>query len=144
MSTPGPSPVYDVFLSYRHREADEVFMRQLLSELKAAGYKVAVDKLDFRANQPVLHEMERCAKESRFTVGIITQRYFDSGFTDNEMVIQQTLDMAQRQRRYIPVIAEAGVTMPTWMFGIAGVDYTEVDPLEPPLERLKKALGPPL
>jgi hypothetical protein len=144
MSTTAPSPVYDVFLSYRHGDPDQALARQLLRDLEAAGYKVAIDVRDFDPARPVRDEMQRCTIESRFTVGVITSRYLESGFIDFETVVKQTLDMTKRQHSYIPAKFEAGIHLPLWMFALAGVDFAEVDPLVPPLDRLKKALGDPL
>lgn len=134
---------YDVFLSYRHGDPDEEFTRGIMSYIERNGFRIAIDKRDFLPNRPVLEELERCIVESRFTIGVITNRYFKSGFTENETMVQQTLDMAQRQRRFIPVIAESGVKMPFWMFALTGIDFTEKNPLVSPFERLKQALSHP-
>lgn len=46
---PAPAPLpYDVFLSYRHVDPDRAFARDLLGKLEAAGFRVAIDELDFR------------------------------------------------------------------------------------------------
>lgn len=134
---------YDVFISYRHGGADGDVARQLLEALESDGYAVAIDERDFPANASFLQEMERCIRESRFTLAIVSPRYFESGHTEEEAIISKVLDMGQRRRRLIPFIIQP-VAMPAWLFGIVGIDCTVADPLLEPIERLKATLGPPL
>jgi hypothetical protein len=134
---------YDVFISYRHGARDTAFARQLLASLEADGYVVAIDERDFPANASFLQEMERCIRESRFTVAVMSARYFDSDNTQEEAIITKVLDMSERKRRLIPLIIEP-VAMPAWLYGIVGVNFTAPDPLIDPLDRLKSTLGTPL
>lgn len=138
----GP-PVYDVFISYRHGGRDAEFARQLLDTLEADGYRVAIDERDFPANAAFLQEMERCIRQSRFTVAILSPRYFESGNCEEEAIVCKVLDMGERRRRLIPIIIEP-VAMPAWLYGIVGIDCTKLDPLVDPIERLKGTLGHPL
>jgi TIR domain-containing protein len=134
---------YDVFISYRHGGADTEFARYLLDALEREGYRVAIDERDFPANASFLLEMERCIRESRSTVAIVSARYMASGHTEEEAVISKVLDMADRKRRLIPVIIQP-VTMPAWLYGIVGIDWVSPNPLVDPLEKLKATIGPPL
>ena len=111
--------------------------------LEADGYTVAIDERDFPANASFLQEMERCIRQSRFTVAVISARYFDSDNTQEEAIISKVLDMSERKRRLIPLIIEP-VALPAWLYGIVGVDFTRPDPLIDPLEKLKSTLGTPL
>jgi hypothetical protein len=86
----GPAPKFDAFLSYKHGNPDESVARDLLRRLEADGYKVAIDKRDFVSQATVVDEMERCIRESGFTIAIVSGRYLKSGFTDEETVIQRT------------------------------------------------------
>lgn len=133
---------YDFFISYRHGDPDEAFARDILKELEAAGFKGAIDKRDFGSNKKFLDEMERCIKESQFTLCVISQRYFQSGNTQEEAAICKVLDMSERKERLVPLIFER-VVMPTWLYGITGIDFTEANPLVPPLDKLKRTLGNP-
>jgi hypothetical protein len=142
-AVPDAPPRYDVFISYRHDGADAGVARQLLEALESDGYMVAIDERDFPANASFLQEMERCIRESRFTVAIVSPRYLESGHTEEEAIIAKVLDMGQRRRRLIPFIIQP-VAMPAWMFGIVGIDSTAADPLVDPLDKLKATLGPPL
>lgn len=132
---------YDVFLSYRHGDADEEVAHQLLQSLEADGYSVAIDARDFAVNASFLQEMERCIRESRYTVAIVSGRYLESGHCEEEAIISKVLDMGQRRRRLIPFVIQR-VPMPAWLFGIVGIDSTEPEPLVDPIEKLKATLGP--
>ena len=134
---------YDVFISYRHGGPDADVARQLLRELESDGYVVAIDERDFPANASFLQEMERCIRESRYTVAILSPRYLESGHTEEEAIISKVLDMGQRRRRLIPFIIQA-VALPAWLFGIVGIDCTAADPLVDPIEKLKATIGSPL
>ena len=138
-----PPARYDVFMSYRHDGADTEFATELVSALEADGYRVAIDERDFPANASFLQEMERCVRESRFTVAVISSRYLDSGNCQEEAIICKVLDMGDRTRRLIPVVIEQ-VAMPAWLYGIVGIDWTKRDPVVDPFEKLKATLGPPL
>jgi hypothetical protein len=145
--TPGPpqpeQPArYDVFLSYRHHGEDQAFARHLLDALEADGYRVAIDERDFPATASFLLEMERCVRQSRFTVAVISSRYLDSDNCQEEAIICKVLDMGQRTRRLIPLIIEP-VAMPAWLYGIVGIDCTRADPLVDPFDQLKATLGAP-
>jgi hypothetical protein len=134
---------YDVFVSYRHVAADRAFATELVSTLEGDGYRVAIDERDFPANASFLLEMERCIRESRFTVAVISPRYLESGATQEEAIITRVLDLGDRKRRMIPVVIEP-VPMPAWLYGIVGIDFTKRDPLVDPYDKLKATLGPPL
>lgn len=131
---------YDVFLSYRHDGADLAFARQLLDTLEADGYRVAIDERDFLANASFLLEMERCVRQSRFTVAVISSRYLGSDNCQEEAIICKVLDMGDRKRRLIPLVIEP-VSMPAWLYGIVGIDCTMADPLVDPFDKLKATLG---
>ena len=133
---------YDVFLSYRHDGPDLAFARQLLDTLESHGYRVAIDERDFPANASFLLEMERCVRESRFTVAVISSRYLASDNCQEEAIICKVLDMGDRRRRLIPLIIEP-VAMPAWLYGIVGIDWTKADPLVDPFDKLKGTLGAP-
>jgi hypothetical protein len=133
---------YDAFISYRRQEPDKGFARQLLKDLEDAGYQVAFDEVDFSPQATFLNEIERCCQESRFVLAVITPRYFESGNTDMEATITTVLGMSDSNNRLIPLIYEE-VKRPTWMYSRVGVSFTDDDPLVPPLERLKEAMGKP-
>ena len=134
---------YDVFISYRHGGKDTQVATQLAEALEADGYAVAIDERDFPANASFLQEMERCVRESRATVAVISPRYLESGNCQEEAIICKVLDMGDRKRRLIPVVIEP-VSMPAWLYGIVGIDCTKANPLVDAFEKLKSTLGAPL
>jgi hypothetical protein len=134
---------YDVFVSYRHDGVDKNFATELVAALEADGYRVAIDARDFAANASFLQEMERSIRESRFTVAVISPRYLESSNCEEEAVISKVLDMGDRRRRLIPLLIEP-VSMPAWLYGIVGIDWTKPDPLVDPFDKLKATLGAPL
>ena len=130
---------FDVFLSYRHGDPDERFTRDLRRRLTDAGFKVAFDRADFFPAFTFLEEMERCVKNSRFTLLVISPRYFDSGNTQEEAIITQVLGMDERRRRLIPLTFEAA-PLPLWLHAVVGIDFSREDPDVDPYERLVAAL----
>jgi hypothetical protein len=133
---------YDAFISYRRQEPDKGFARWLLKELQAAGYRVAFDEIDFSPQKTFLSEMERCCKESRLVLAVVSPRYFESGNTEMESTITAVQGMRDRNNRFIPLIYE-DAQRPDWMYSLSGVYFNDDDPLVPPLDRLKAAMGTP-
>lgn len=134
--------LYDVFVSYRHEGEDQRFARDLVAALEADGYRVAIDERDFPANASFLQEMERAIRQSRFTAAVISPRYLESGNTEEEAIITKVLDMGDRKRRLIPLVIEP-VSLPVWLYGIVGIDWTKRDPLVDPYDKLKSTLSTP-
>jgi len=131
---PAGAPVYDAFLSYRHAEPDKTHAIDILESLERRGLRVAIDFRDFAANEHFLSEMERCIKESRFVLCVITSQYLASDHTSEEAIISKTLDLADRRRRLVPLVFER-VELPVWLHGLVGIDFTESAGVEP-TERL--------
>ena len=131
---------YDAFISYRRQPTDQSFARQLVTDLEAEGYRVAIDERDFRPNETFLDEMERCVKESRFTLAVISPHYLDSGNCYEEGVICKVLDMKERRRRLVPLFLER-VELPIWLYNITGVDFVDGGALVAPMQRLLNWLG---
>jgi hypothetical protein len=147
VSQPSPSfktaELYDVFISYRRARRDKRFALELLRHLEGLGYRVALDERDFDASASFLEEMERCVRNSRFTVAVVSPQYLQSGHCQEEAILCKVLDMGERKRRLVPLVIQK-VEMPAWMFGIVGIDFTNPNPVVPPYEKLAKTLGPPL
>lgn len=130
---------YDAFISYRHQEPDKKFARDLLRRLETEGLKIAFDERDFDPVATFLQEMERCIKESRFTLAIVSPRYLQSGNCAEEAIVCKVLDMAERRRRLIPLTIEA-VTTPVWLYDVVGIDFTDPNPLINAHDRLLEKL----
>jgi len=126
--------VYDAFISYRHTEPDKTYALDILESLERRGLRVAIDFRDFAANEHFLSEMERCIKESRYVLCVITSQYLASDHTSEEAIISKTLDLADRRKRLVPLVFER-VELPVWLHGLVGIDFTESASVEP-MERL--------
>jgi hypothetical protein len=133
-SAPARTPVYDAFISYRHTEPDKTQAIDILESLERRGLRVAIDFRDFAANEHFLSEMERCIKQSRYVLCLITSNYLASDHTSEEAIISKTLDLADRRRRLVPLVFER-VELPVWLHGLVGIDFTASARVEP-MERL--------
>jgi hypothetical protein len=132
---------YDVFVSYSSKDRAWV-AAELLPRLKTANIKVCIDFADFELSAPSMDEMERAIRMSRKTVAIITQNYMDSGWTEFENLMLQTLDPANRKRRFVPLLKEK-VELPLRMSYLVYADFA--DPVDTDLSwrKLLKTLTPP-
>jgi TIR domain-containing protein len=96
---------YDVFISYSHQ--DQTWVKQdLLSELEAKGLQVCIDYRDFEPGAASVSEMRRAVTSSRKTLLVLTPDYVQSAWTEFEVLMVQTLDPANQQRRLIPLRKE--------------------------------------
>ena len=133
VAVPGrDTPVYDAFLSYRHVEPDRSHAAEILESLERKGLRVSIDVRDFAPNEHFLSEMERCIKQSRYVLCIVTSQYLDSDHTSEEAIISKTLDLAEQRRRLVPLIFDR-VELPVWLHGLVGIDFTpaaDVDPID--------------
>lgn len=130
---------YDAFISYRHIEPDRSFAYQLCARLESSGFNIAIDQRDFQAEESFVKEMERCIKESRFTISVITSQYLKSGNTEEEAIICKTLDLNERKRRLIPLWVEK-VECPIWLYGIVGINFIDENPIYDPFIKLNQTL----
>ena len=125
-------PAYDAFLSYRHGDPDGRYAADLLEALESRGLRVAIDARDFRGNEHVVSEMERCIRQSRLVLCVVTARYVGSGYCSEEAIISKTLDLTEQRKRLVPLFYER-VPLPAWLDGLVGVDCTasaSVDPID--------------
>jgi hypothetical protein len=136
---PAGTLAYDAFISYRHTEPDRTQAIEILESLERRGLRVAIDFRDFAANEHFLSEMERCIRQSRYVLCVITAQYLTSDHTSEEAIISKTLDMADRRKRLVPLVFER-VELPVWLHGLVGIDFTESASIEP-TERLVSLLA---
>jgi hypothetical protein len=147
VTRPSPAPAvrsssykYDAFVSYRREEPDLSFARGLVNDLEGRGFKLAIDERDFDPTAHFVEEMERCMRESRLTICVLSPRYFESGFAHKEAIMAQLMNMTERSQRLLPVVCEP-VKRPAWLFSIVGIDFTQLDPLIKPMDKLRSALA---
>jgi hypothetical protein len=137
--TAASAPVYDAFMSYRHTEPDKSYALEIVSTLEAKGFRVAIDYRDFSPNEHFLSEMERCIRSSRFVLCVITARFVASDHTGEEAIIAKTIDLAERQKRIVPLIFER-VELPVWLYGLSGIDCTNTAVVDP-MDRVTRLLS---
>jgi hypothetical protein len=131
---------YDVFVSYRHRDPDEEWVqKRLVPALRERGVSVCIDTEAFRLGHPILREMERAVRESRFTVSVLTEAYESSGFTDIERVMAQHLDAEERKIRWLAIMREEVDLRLLDRFRLA-LDMTDDSAFDGNLERLVGAV----
>ncbi|HLZ86131.1 MAG TPA: toll/interleukin-1 receptor domain-containing protein [Puia sp.] len=112
---------FDVFISYRQLEPDLPWVRNILAPaLEAPGLRVCIDYRDFRLGRPVIREMERGVETSKFTLAILSPAYLESGFTELENILAQSLGLEKAQRRlicmmYQPCRPRLGIRSAIWM-----------------------------
>jgi hypothetical protein len=133
------NPKYDAFISYRHVEPDRTFALRLLEFIEDSGFKAAFDERDFRANEKIVAEMERCIVESRYTLCIISPRYISSGFCSEEAEVCKTIDLEQRRKRLVPIVLERTI-LPSWFGGLVGIDFAASRTTLDPYQKLRSLL----
>jgi len=132
--------VYDAFISYRHREPDQTWVRKVLvPQLDAAGLRVCLDKRDFRMGRLLIKEMERAVTESRYTVAVLSPAYLDGNFAELEHLMAEHLGLERKQTRLLLVMRELcdprlSLRARLWM------DLTQDADLNENLERLVREI----
>jgi CheY-like chemotaxis protein len=133
---------YDVFISYSSK--DQAWVRnKLLPRLEAAKLRVCIDFRDFQVGAPSVTEMERAVQTSRRILAILTPSYLGSDWTKFEHLMTSTLDPANQERRFIPLLKDR-CERPLRIKYLTYVDFTSPDHLELSWKRLLEALAAPL
>ena len=107
------------------------------------GYRVAIDKKDFHSALHFVEEIGRCLQDSRYTLAVITPRYFESGNTREEAMLKLTLDMGDDTRTLIALVLEEVDPMPPWLYSRTQIDFIERGGPVDPYEKLFEDLGEP-
>ncbi|RQW78751.1 MAG: TIR domain-containing protein, partial [Geobacter sp.] len=132
---------YDVFISYSH--ADEAWVEgTLLPRLEGAGLRVCIDFRDFLPGKAALFNMQDAARDSRFTLLVLTPDWVKSEWTLFESLLSRTKDPAGLQRCTIPLLLQA-CDLPDFIAMITWVDFTRGDRLEIAWRQLLTGLGVP-
>jgi hypothetical protein len=130
---------YDVFVSYS--SANKKWVREtFVPILEKSGLKVCDYYRDFDVGAPIVMEMERAILESRKTIPVLSPAYLESGWTEFESLMLQTLDAANRERKLLPVILE-NCELPLRIKYMNCVNFANPDDIEIEWQRLSRALG---
>lgn len=136
-------PTFDVFVSYRHGEPDESWVRHVLvPALAAEDVTVFLDHDSFSLGAPVLTEMERAVAASARTLAVVSPRYLASRFTELENVLADTLGLEQGQDRLLVVVREP-CEPPLRMRARLYLDMTRDDTFASDIARLVTAIRRP-
>ena len=97
---------YDVFISYRAKEADKAWVRKkLLPYLESKGVRVSID-LKFQLGVPVITSIERAIQRSRYTLVVLSPAYLESSYAEFERLLATHLGLEESQYRLIPIMYE--------------------------------------
>jgi hypothetical protein len=118
---------YDVFVSYRWVNPDQVWVREaLVPALEAAGLKVCLDVNDFIPGRNLMLEMDRAGRSSRRALCILSDDYFSG----NRMVLFESLsalrdDPGGMGSRLVPLVLRK-TELPEWIRGLVPIDWTDI------------------
>ena len=119
---------YDVFVSYRWVEPDQVWVRDaLVPALRAAGLRVCLDVDDFLPGRDLINEMDRAITESRHTLCVLSPEYFEGRMVAFETQAAQRLDPTGSSSRLIPFSLREAPQAPEWVRGRVAVDWLRPD-----------------
>ncbi|MBL8015559.1 MAG: toll/interleukin-1 receptor domain-containing protein [Candidatus Doudnabacteria bacterium] len=121
-SLPEDKFIYDVFISYSHKDEDWV-RTTLLPTLEKRNLKICIDYRDFIAGKAAIINMQDASEASRHTLLVMTPRWVESEWTLYEGILSRTEDPSGLKRRTIPLLLEKCepskfISMLTW------VDFT--------------------
>ncbi|MFF7291628.1 toll/interleukin-1 receptor domain-containing protein [Microbacterium sp. NPDC008134] len=92
----------DFFVSYT--EADSGWAEWIAWQLEAAGYKVVIQKWDFKAGSNFVLEMNRAASTAKKTLLVLSPAFLESGFAASEWAAGFAKDPQGLNRNVIPVL----------------------------------------
>jgi WD40 repeat protein len=128
---------YDVFISYC--QADQDWVRdELLPRFESAGIRW-IAQLEFVLGRPELLEIERAIKQSRWTLLILTQSYFDDGWEEFAEILSGSYGRNTRRWRTIPAI-KGRCELPERLEMLVAVDLRDAD--DTAWKRLIRAISP--
>ncbi|MEN6578300.1 MAG: toll/interleukin-1 receptor domain-containing protein [Phycisphaerales bacterium] len=134
-------PCYDVFISYSSKDKEWV-RGELLTRIEQAGLKAYIDFRDFTRGAPSIKEMERGVTNCTKTLLVLTPNYLDSGWTEIENIMVQTLDPANHGLRLIPLL-KTKCKKPLRIGALTHIDFTKGADLDLAWRQLLTALGAP-
>ena len=130
---------YDVFISYSSNDAAWV-CGELLDGIEQAGLKAFIDFRDFTAGMPSLKNMERGAKQCRWTLLVLTPNYVASEWCEIENLMAAILGPANRDLRMIPLL-KAPCEKPLRIGALTHIDFTDDADHDLAWRQLLTALG---
>jgi hypothetical protein len=118
--------LYDVFISYSRRDSAWVD-EALIPRLEQEGIHFCIDRLHFPIGAPIVRSIEEAIESSRKVLLVITPDWLKSEWTKFEDLLVQTDEIANRQRRILPLLLVPGQLPPRLRMR----NYLDlIDPLE--------------
>ena len=132
---------YDVFISYR--SSDRAWVEaSLLKRLEGAELKYCIDFQNFVLGKPTIQNITNAVINSRKTLLILNQSYLESGWTEFERLLLQTLNPANNQEQLIPLMKEK-CELPLEIKFLTYLDFSNLEDEQMDWQRLLTALGKP-
>ena len=138
-ATKEPQFDFDVFISYSSKDKDWV-RGELLQRIEQTGLKAFIDFRDFTCGAPSINECERGVVQCGKTLLVLTPNYIESGWTEIENIMVQTLDPANRSLRLIPLL-KAECKRPLRIGALTHIDFTDGADHDLAWRQLLTALG---
>jgi len=133
--------VKDFFISYAN--ADSAWAEWIAWQFEEAGYSVIIQVWDFRPGSDFIAEMDRATREAQRTIAVLSQKYFQSQFTQAEWsvafrkgkllpvrILDFDVEGLLSVRVYIDLVGKGEAAARDVL--IAGVRSERVKPLVPP------------
>ena len=116
---------YDVFISYRRVDPDQVWVRtQLKPALEGAGLKVLLDDFDFVPGADLVNEMTRAVKQSRRGICVLSPDYDSGRWVNFESVMLRGRDPSAANSTLIPLVLRS-TQLPQHIQNLIAIDWTD-------------------
>ncbi len=133
---------YDVFISYRAKEAEKAWVRKkLLPYLESKGVRVSID-IKFQLGVPVITSIEHAIQRSRYTLVVLSPAYLESSYAEFERLLATHLGLEESKYRLIPIMREE-CTPRLGLRILFLLDMTNEDEFETNIERIVYQLRQP-
>lgn len=130
---------FDVFISYSEADKDWV-TAELVPRLERAALRVCLDRRDFEFGAPIVENIAKGVKTSRFTLLVLTQAWVGDGVAQLAAQLAETSDAAVQRHKIISLRLQRTLLLtPDWLAGLTEFDFTEGDVAEK-WERLLRLL----
>jgi AAA-like domain/TIR domain len=137
---PLDEPIYDVFISYSHKDKDAVYS-VLLQRLESEGIRFYIDEQNFDLGAPTLRNIARGINQSRKILLVLTPSSLESEWVMFESLLTHSQDPTNRELRLIPIILKP-CTLPPELQSFTYLDLTKPEDLESRMQRLISSIKP--
>ncbi|MBJ6110429.1 toll/interleukin-1 receptor domain-containing protein [Hymenobacter sp. BT523] len=93
---------YDVFIS--HSNKDKVFVRKLANDLMHNGVSVWLDEWNINLGDSFVDVINQAVLDSRFMLVIMSPDYFNSKWTQQELILAMSKEVDDKSIKTIPIM----------------------------------------